>query len=409
MTGIERPTAPPFAWAADMLSVGVTGTNGKTSTTHLIGHTFRVAGHHALVIGTVGYFLDEQRLELPRTLQGFYESLSRLHGIGGARAVIECTSKGLAMGYAKRWRFDLAVFTNLSADHLTTHGSWEHYLASKAQLFVHLGPGRTAVLNAADEHAIFLDQAVASDVHRRWFCSPTRGPALREADLAASSVEVGPDGTRIRLVPSAVAEALGGELSVQMVGEVFAENALAAALASLAAEVPAPAVVEGLASCPPVPGRFEVLARDPCVVVDYAHSADALARTCDTARRIAEQKVIVVFGAGGQSTPGKRIPMGEAVGRRADVAVITSDNPRDEDPQAIADMLVSGVAAGGRARAVLELDRRRAIECAIEIAGPDDVVIVAGKGHETGQVVQGQTLPFSDRDEVLRLTSDSSR
>ena len=400
---VRRPTHPPVAWARDFFTFGITGTNGKTSTTHLLASIVAASGAHALAVSTVGYFVDGVRQALPRSARGFLDAMARLHEVGGRWAAVECTSKSLAEGYAKRWRFDLGVFTNLTADHLQTHGSWEHYLASKAQLFTHLGPGRTAVLNAADRHSLLLHRVIPTDVERRWYGAPTRGTLLHTADLAAAAVEVDVEGTRMRLQPSPWAEALGGELRVRMVGEVFAENALAAAAAGLAAGFSPEHVAEGLERCPPVAGRFEVLARAPCVVIDYAHGPDALARTCDTARGLAGGRLLVVFGAGGESTPGKRRPMGEAVGARADVAVVTSDNPRGEDPQAIADMLVEGLRTGGRAQVEVELDRRRAIERALELAGPRDVVVVAGKGHETGQEVQGETLPFSDHDEIRRL------
>jgi UDP-N-acetylmuramoyl-L-alanyl-D-glutamate--2,6-diaminopimelate ligase len=391
-------------WARDFFTFGVTGTNGKTSTVHLLACVVAASGAHALNVSTLGYHLDGVRLPLPRSARGFVDALMQLRDVGGRWAAVECTSKSLAEGYAKRWRFDLGVFTNLSPDHLQTHGSWEHYLASKAQLFTHLGPGRTAVLNAADHHSLLLDRVIPADVERRWYGSPTRGALLHTADLAAASVTVDTEGTRVRLQPSPWAEALGGELRVRMVGEVFAENALAAATAGLAAGLAPEHVVDGLLRCPPVAGRFEVLASEPCVVIDYAHSPDALARTCDTARGLANGRVIVVFGAGGESTPSKRLPMGEAVGARADVAIVTNDNPRGEDPQAIADMLVEGLRAGGRAEIEILLDRRRAIERALELAEPGDVVVVAGKGHETGQEVGGTTVPFSDHDEVRRLT-----
>jgi UDP-N-acetylmuramoyl-L-alanyl-D-glutamate--2,6-diaminopimelate ligase len=395
------------SWARDFFTFGVTGTHGKTSTVHLLACVVAASGAHALAVSTVGYFLDGTRLALPRSARGYVDAFEQLHAAGGRWAAVECTSKSLAEGSAKRWRFDLGVFTNLSTDHLHTHGSWEHYLASKAQLFTHLGPGRTAVLNAADRHSLLLDRVIPTDVERRWYGSPTRGALRHATDLAAAAVTVSTEGTRVRLQPSPWAEALGGELWVRMVGEVFAENALAAATAGLAAGVAPEHVVDGLSRCSPVAGRFEVLTHDPCVVIDYAHSPDALARTCDTARTLASGRVIVVFGAGGESTPSKRLPMGEAVGARADVAVVTNDNPRGEDPQAIADMLVAGLHAGARARVEVCLDRRRAIERALELAVPGDVVVVAGKGHETGQEVGGATLPFSDHDEVRRLTGVS--
>ncbi|MEX1367717.1 MAG: cyanophycin synthetase, partial [Nannocystaceae bacterium] len=162
------------------------------------------------------------------------------------------------------------------------------------------------------------------------------------------------------------------------------------------------AVARGVAQCPPVPGRFEVLGRDPIVVVDYAHSADALVRTCDSARTLVSGRLIVVFGAGGGSSPDKRGPMGEAVGQRADLAIVTNDNPRHEDPERIAAMVREGVERGGRAQVEVRLDRAEAIERALEQAGPDDIVVVAGKGHETGQEIGGQVLPWSDREQVLR-------
>ena len=393
----DRPTQPPFAWATEFFTIGITGTNGKTSTTAMQAAIVRAWGQRVLGITTLGYFFDgEPVLDLPRTLLGFQEAFHRAHEQGIRFAAVEVTSKALADGYAKRWRFDLGVFTNLSPDHLQTHGTWEHYLAAKAQLFVHLGPGRTAVLNAADEHAMLIDRVLPGDVLRRWFHSPTRGPALVVADLAAASVDVSAHGTAIVLAPSALAERLGSSLELRMVGEVFAENALAAALAADAIGVPPEAIVAGLAQCAAVPGRFEVLHFDPIVAVDYAHSPDALARTCDSARRLASGRVIVVFGAGGNSTPEKREPMGEAVGARADLVFVTNDNPRREDPQAIAAMVMRGVERAGRARAFVELDRASAIAQAIAEARSGDVVVIAGKGHEGGQTIGDVELPFSD-------------
>ena len=403
MTAPARPVATP-PWAEAMFTFGVTGTNGKTSTTHMLAAVVMAAGHSTLRVGTVGVALDEQPLERGKTFQDFIATLRAVAERGCRHAVLEVTSQALAHGYARAWRFDLGVFTNLSPDHFTTHGSWEHYLAAKAQLFVHLGPGRTAVLNAGDEHALFIDQATPPDVVRKWFAAPSRGPRLRDADLEARSIALDPDGTTIELWPSAAAEQLGGRLRTKMIGEVFGENALAAALAGLSAGLPAEAVVRGIASCPVVPGRFEIIDHGhdrPTVAVDYAHSPDALAHTCATARRLARKRVIVVFGAGGDSTPEKREPMGEVVGAAAELAIVTNDNPRNEDPEAIAAMLESGLRRAGRARVIVELDRRRAIERALEQAEAGDVVVVAGKGHEQGQRLRGRTLPFSDV-EVLR-------
>lgn len=398
---LVRPTPPPFDWADPFFTFGVTGTNGKTSTVHLIAAAIRAAGHRALSLSTVSYRLDEVDLKLPHSRKGFFSAFEQARDGGSRWASVEVTSRALADGYAKRWRFDLGVFTNLSPDHLSTHGTYEHYLAAKAQLFVHLGPGCSAVLNAADEHAMFIDQAVPPDVKRCWYASPTRGPLLRGADLQAKAVHVDASGTYVELESSALADAMGGALRVRMVGAVFAENAMAAAAAAIRGGLGAQDVVDGLASCPPVPGRFEVLGRDPIAVVDYAHTPDALDRTCAQARRLGEGRLIVVLGAGGGSSPSKRVPMGQAVARHADVAIITNDNPRDEDPEQIADALHEGF-VGTSVDVLRRLDRAEAIGEAMQRARAGDVVVIAGKGHERGQCIEGVTRPFSDHEEVRR-------
>ncbi|MFZ6177445.1 Mur ligase family protein [Nannocystis pusilla] len=407
MTSVSRPVPAAAPWAESMFSFGVTGTNGKTSTTWMLAAAVRAADLSVLRVSTLGVAFDDEAWPRGKRFTDFVTTLARAHERGARHAVIETTSHALAQGYARSWRFDLGVFTNLSVDHFGTHGSWEHYLAAKAQLFMHLGPGRVAVLNAADKHALFVDQAIPADVERRWFAAPGRGPRLRAADLEAEAIEVEATGTRVVLRPSPAAEALGGALFTRMVGEVFAENALAAALAGLAAGLPGEAVARGIAGCPIVPGRFEVLAHGSgraTIAVDYAHSPDALTHTCATARQLVgpQGRVFVVFGAGGNATPEKRAPMGAAVGALADVALVTSDNPRDEAPEAIAAAVAEGL-QGGRAGWSIVLDRGQAIAEAIAAAGAGDVVVIAGKGHEEGQTARGQTRPFSDVAEVRRL------
>ncbi len=405
MTELARPTTAPAPWAEPFFTVGVTGTNGKTSTTLLLGAALAATGRLVLVETTLGYTLGGRGLDVPRTLQGYLDAFEQAAAAGCRDAAVEVTSQALAQGYAKRWRFDLGVFTNLSRDHLSQHGSWEHYLASKAQLFVHLGPGRCAVLNAADESALLIDRVIPEDVKRVWYRAPSRGPELHAADLTAREVRVSLDGTSIALEPSPLAEALGGCLRTRMIGEVFAENALAAAAGALAAGVDGTRVAQGIAECPIVPGRFELVARAPvAIAVDYAHTPDALARTCEAARSLAGSgRVVVVFGAGGGADPEKREPMGRAVGQRADVAIVTNDNPRQEDPKLIAKAVARGAERGGRAYVLVELDRRAAIRQALERARAGDVVVIAGKGHERGQTLGAETLPFSDVEEVQKL------
>ena len=406
MTSPNRPVRAAFPWADPLFTYGVTGTNGKTSTCAFISACLRAAGRKVITVGTTGAFIDGEAQIKGKNFAEFTALIERGKDAGCNDVVIETTSYGLKIGYAQKWRFDLGVFTNLSPDHLKTHGTWEDYLAAKAQLFLHLGPGRPMVLNAADQYATFIERATPPDVRRLWFHVPSRGPALAEPDLSAAKVSVDAEGTSVELAPSALAEALGGKLRVRMVGEVFAENALATALACSATGIEPEAIVRGLAECEVVPGRFEVVSREPVVVVDYAHTPDALERTCATARRLATGRVIVVFGAGGGAMVKKRGPMGAAVAAGSDLAVITNDNPRREDPATIANMVAKGF-AGVEDAAPYEiiLDRRQAIEHAIGLAKPGDVVVVAGRGHELMQRVGTEDRPFSDREEVARITA----
>lgn len=401
---VVRPIEPRFAWARDLFTFGVTGTNGKTSSTHLIAAVLRAAGKRVVCQSTLGYFLDTEPVVVERTETGFFAAMKRASEAGCSHAAIEVTSKALRRGYARKWRFDLGVFTNLTRDHLAEHGSWEDYLASKAQLFVTLGSGRTAVLNAHDEASLLLDRVIPPDVHRRWYGAHHRGRRLAPADLAAREITPAATGTTVDLEPSAWAELLGGTLELPLVGEVFAENALAVCCAALAAGVEPQHVTAGLRGCPPLPGRFEVVARDPTVVLDYAHTPDALARLCDTARRLAGAgRVIVVFGAGGGYDPAKRGPMGEAVGARVDLAIVTNDNPRHEDPSTIARAVESGCRRAGRATVRLVYDRREAIQAALQAAAARDIVVVAGRGHDQGMSFKTGTVPYSDLETVQEL------
>lgn len=396
-SNVVRPTPPPFPWANHFTTVGVTGTNGKTSTTRLIAAALEGTERPVLSETTIGYEFRGQAVNVPRTLKGFYGALARAARLGSRHAAIETTSQALSRGYAKLWRFDVGVFTNLSHDHLSQHGSWEHYLASKAQLFVHLGPGATAVLNAGDQCSELLDRVTPSDVKRLWYGVNTRGNFVEDPHLAASRVDITADGTRVTLADSALAATFNGVLSTKLVGAVFAENLLAAACAAHAVGIPADEIAANLAACPRPRGRFEVVHRDPLVAVDYAHTPDALARTCQTGRVLAgDNRLIVVFGAGGGRDTDKRGPMGRAVGEYADVAIITNDNPRNEDPQLIAAALLQGCREGGRAAATVTLDRREAIVEAVRRAKPGDCVLVTGKGHELDQEIANLKLPFDD-------------
>ncbi|MGC4086808.1 MAG: cyanophycin synthetase [Polyangiaceae bacterium] len=315
----------------------------------------------------------------------------------------------------KRWRTaglsagaSTSVCSPISShDHLNAHGSFEHYLASKAQLFVHLRRGSSAVLNANDQAASYIERVTPPYVRRLYFSAPSRGPRWAMPDLALRSCKLNRRGTLIELEPSELADALGRKLEIRLLGAAFAENALAAALAGYAVGLSPEQLKAGLLSLDRVPGRFELVVDSPCVAVDYAHSEDALRRTCQAGRALLGEigggKLVVVFGAGGERDAEKRVPMGRAVGESADLAIVTNDNPRGEEPSLIAQALLRGVHAGGRARGVVELDRRRAIERALDAAGRNDVVLVCGKGHESEQVGAALREHFDDAECVRSL------
>jgi UDP-N-acetylmuramoyl-L-alanyl-D-glutamate--2,6-diaminopimelate ligase len=293
----------------------------------------------------------------------------------------------------------------LSLDHSDAHGSPEHYLASKAQLFIALSPGGSAVLNACDSAAELLAEVIPTGVDRVHYGVPSRGVAWAPADLSAHSVELSLEGTRFALATSARFADLPRTGFIRAIGEIFVENALAALGAALAIGVPSQLAMAALAAAVPPPGRFQVLHRRPHVVVDYAHTPDALARTLATARALCAGSMSVVFGAGGQRDRAKR-PLLGAAARAADRVLLTSDNPRNEDPRAIVDAIAEGL--GGHGAVLVELDRARAIERALREAEPDDLVLIAGKGHEQSQEVAGSRLAFSDEAIVQRVCASAT-
>jgi UDP-N-acetylmuramoyl-L-alanyl-D-glutamate--2,6-diaminopimelate ligase len=397
--GVAQPRvvpAPPD-WHSKLFTVGVTGTNGKTTTTAWIAAALRSFGRPVARATTVGFFLDDDELAVERTYDGFIAGMRTALESGGTHVAIELTSEALAHGFAVAWPCKVGVFTNLTHDHLDAHGTPEHYLASKAQLFVSLKEGGKAVLNASDPVFDLLRDILPAGVSFTSYAVPTRGAAQGSPDLVAESVDVSWRGTLVRCKVKG-GSGLPTEVRVRAIGDVFAENALAALLGAVAAGVPPERARDAIAAAPPPPGRFEVLSEKPWVVVDYAHSPDALARTVATAKKLADEgggKLAVVFGAGGKRDKAKRAPMGEAA-RPADVVVLTSDNPRDEDPADIARAIAEGLK--GHADVRTELDRRKAITETIARAAAADVILVAGKGHETDQTIGADTRKLSDVD-----------
>jgi UDP-N-acetylmuramoyl-L-alanyl-D-glutamate--2,6-diaminopimelate ligase len=337
--------------------------------------------------------LDDQRLDVAAHYEGFLQTVERCWQSGGRFAALELTSEALALGFAKAWPCRIGVFTNLSQDHSDAHGTVEEYLASKAQLFMSLPAGGTAVLNARDEAALLLCDVLGPEVDLVTYAVLSRGPAWVAADLFADEIELSFRGTRARLALTKRFPGLPAQLELQAIGEIFVENALAALGAALVAGVPVEQAVARLAELPPPAGRFQLVRERPYVVVDYAHTPDALTRTLSTARALCRGELTLVFGAGGDRDSAKR-PLLGAAARAADHIVLTSDNPRSEDPIAIMDAVAAGVGPHPDLRR--EPDRASAIRLALARAKPDDLLLIAGKGHELTQEALGVSAPFSD-------------
>jgi len=378
--------------------VGITGTNGKTTTAHLV----RAAIDGALgrpscgVLGTVGHSFDGWRSVAEHTTPEADElarTMASMRSRGATYVAMEVSSHALALGRVRAVRFRVAALTNLTQDHLDFHGTMDAYAASKARLFTELGPG-----------AVVLD---VDDAFGRSLVSRVKAPLLRVSARVGSDADIAPRQARVDAQGiRATVRAPGGDVVIdsRLVGGHNLENLLLALGIACALDLDLGRAAEALSREVGAPGRLErcdVEGDDVTTLVDYAHTADALTRALDAVRGIARGKVWCVFGCGGDRDPGKRGPMGEAVARGADVAVVTSDNPRTEDPGDIADAVVAGVRAGGM-EPIVELDRRKAIDLAVRSASAGDVVLVAGKGHEDYQIVGLVKHPFDDRTETRR-------
>ena len=371
-----------------LVVVGVTGTNGKTTTTHLVRDVLETAGIPCGVIGTLGGTFRDRTWPLANTTPLALElhALLAAQRDAGAKAVaMEVSSHALALHRVDHVRFRAAALTNITRDHLDFHGTLERYVAAKRHLF-DLTP--LAVLNVDDAagaaFARELPEAVtyALDV---------------DATLRAHDVVLEGEGSTFRLGETDVSIALPGRFNVR--------NALAAFGLGRALGIDDATIARGLAATRAVPGRMERIgAFGIDAIVDYAHTPDALENVLNAARETTRGNLIVVFGCGGDRDPGKRTEMGEIAARIADRVIVTSDNPRSEDPLTIARSI-----ANGYERTDIELDRRHAIRRAIDEAKAGDTVVVAGKGHETYQIVGDQSRPFDDRDEVRIAFSKRAR
>jgi UDP-N-acetylmuramoyl-L-alanyl-D-glutamate--2,6-diaminopimelate ligase len=378
--------------SAALTCVGVTGTNGKTTATHLLEAIGNAAGSRTGLIGTLGTHIAGE--DVPGVLttpeaSDLQALLARMRDAEVSLVAMEVSSHALAQHRVDGTHFAVACFTNLSPDHLDFHGSLEAYFEAKARLF-DAGRSAAAAVNIDDARGPALARRAAAN----GLTVKTFGMDVPAADVSAEVVEAG-SATRFVLR----AEGRRAVIQSSLIGRFNVSNSLAAAATALAAGIPFATVAEGLQAPVRVPGRLErVDAGQPfSVIVDYAHSPDALTRVLGVARALVDNgRVLVVFGAGGDRDREKRPLMGRAVGSAADVAVLTSDNPRSEDPSAIASAVVPGLEATG-IKYTVELDRRVAIRQVLDEAGPGDVVVIAGKGHETGQTIGDVTRPFDDR------------
>ena len=371
-----------------MTVVGVTGTNGKTTTTYMLERAFRAAGRTPGLIGTVAVHIGLDVLPVVHTTPEAPEIqrlLARMRDAGVGAVAMEVSSHGLALDRVAGTRFACGIFTNLTRDHLDFHGTVEAYEAAKASLFAGT-LAAVAVINVDDPAGRRMADGSAVPV--------VTFAIERAADVRALDVQTSPEGSRF------VCDAGGAHVSVRVpvIGRYNVSNALGTIAAFHALGLPLEAAADGIAGLGGVPGRLESVdvGQPFTVVVDYAHTPDSLENVLRAGREVSAARLIVVFGCGGDRDRGKRPLMGAIATRIADLSVITSDNPRSEDPLAIIAEIEAGAQEGGGAYRV-EPDRRAAIRAAVIAARQGDLVVIAGKGHETGQKFADRVLPFDDR------------
>ena len=361
--------------------VGITGTNGKTTVAHYIEAIARTMGATAGLIGTVATRLGQTSWPSPRTTPeatDFQRLLGEMRDMEADLIAAEVSSHALDLDRVSGTEFAAAAFTNLSQDHLDFHGSMDAYLRAKERLFREYQVG-TAVIN--------VDDPAGREIAGR-----TKIPVLSvgiDAEIRAENLAVTAGGSDFEMVTPRFSRSL----TTPIMGAFNVQNALVAVGCCLAIGMADDEVAAALESLPGIPGRFELIPGPVQVVVDYAHTPEGIRSAVSAAREMSQGRVLVVVGAGGDRDRRKRPLMGE-MASLADVAVLTSDNPRSEDPQSIVDEVAAGADPG---RVVIEVDRRSAIELAVDMAEPGDLVLVLGKGHETGQEIGGAVLPFDDR------------
>jgi len=381
---------------------GITGTNGKTTVTFLLDSIGRAAGRRTGRVGTVGASFEGSRHLLSRTTPeapDLYRLLDEMRDEEVELVAIEVSSHALALSRVCGVRFDVAAFLNLSRDHLDFHADEEAYFEAKAGLFDALEPGRRAVLPADSPFGDRLRERCRGEVI-------TFGRA-ESADVRLRDEHFSMKGS------SAILETPSGKLPIRtfLLGRHNLSNIAAAAACALALEIPPEAIPAGVLALDGVPGRMQKIDRGQPfdVIVDYAHTPAALEGLLGWLREVTQGRLLIVFGCGGNRDATKRAPMGRVAAEHADLLFLTSDNPRDEDPESILARIAEGVASigGGIDRSKKISDRCEAIHTAIRTARAGDVVVIAGKGHETGQVIGGEEHPFDDRQVAEEALRDS--
>ncbi len=380
----------------DLALAGVTGTNGKSTVVALLAAIFEASGRPAGALGTLGYRFRDWSERAERTTpesSDLFRVLRAMRAAGAGAVAMEVSSHALALGRLAPARFDLAVFTNLTRDHFDFHRDFEDYFAAKRRLFEQLKPGGKAAVNAGDPYG----RRLAASLPAALTFGPGGAVAPREAALDAAGIR-------------GVLSTPGGDVpfTSPLLGRYNLDNLVAAAAGAEALGLPHAAIAAGLAACRPLPGRMEPVDMGQAfpALIDYAHTDAALEAALRSVKEFTRRKVILVFGCGGDRDPGKRALMGRAAGELAELPIVTSDNPRSEDPLLIIAAVEQGLRQSGNRDYRIVPDRREAIRRAVAIAGPEWAVLVAGKGHEQVQIIGERELPFSDREEVARALED---
>lgn len=378
--------------------IGVTGTNGKTTSCFILKSILDGMGHKTGLIGTVKNIVGDKEYPAVLTTPDCYELFGLFDEMVKAECeycVMEVSSQAIDQHRVDGIHFEAAIFTNLTQDHLDYHGTFENYKAAKRKLFEN---SSLAVVNIDDESASFMTEGI--DCRKVTFSVNND-----KCDYSAKNIRISSSGVKYELVSNSNI----GRVKFAVPGNFSVYNSMGAAVCLIEMGLDFKAVLDALALCVGVPGRMEVVPADVpyTILIDYAHTPDGLENVLKCVREITEGKVICVFGCGGDRDKTKRPIMGEIAARLSDVAVVTSDNPRSEDPEAIIEDIKAGIGRGG-AKLIVDSDRKDAIKKALKIAGAGDIVVLAGKGQETYQILASGKIHFDEREVIAQILSEKA-